>query len=97
MTTLVARRPMLIGGENVEPGDELDLTSLPPQRARQLVDYGWAYETERPTMTVTEDTPRPKESGNGMACDECGKVLKSPHGVRIHYARVHGRGKSLGG
>lgn len=89
---IIARKPITLAGHNVAAGDTVNIDLLPPGRLRQLVDHGYVYEAEGPTMHVADEVPPgSKDSGNGFACDICGKVLPTPDGVRIHQGRVHSK------
>lgn len=74
-----ARRPLLLAGRVLKPGDVVDTGTmgLPVGRVQRLVDTRYCE------YAVLE------ESTGTITCQECGRSFETAHALSIHKGRTH--------
>ncbi len=83
MPTLVARRPFTWHGNRVEANDVLS-PQPDDQKAKVLLRNQFVVESNSVAGLVQRVVP------DGLVCPTCGKVLRTPVGLKTHHTRVHG-------
>ena len=81
--TLVARRPFTWHGRHVEANEVLD-PQPDGRKADVLIRAQFVVASGTIAARVQQVVPE------GLVCPACGKVLRTPVGLKTHHTRVHG-------